>query len=141
MISINISELIWTVINFFLLMYLLNRFLFKPVISFMDERQAYIDVRHKEEEDAKAEIEANNTRIQEEKAKCREEAKQLLAQNAEEIETRSAEAMQEAKKQVAQYRKDAEAELSERERRTAQQLYEATPELAQVLTERLLSAE
>ncbi len=27
MISINISELIWTVINFFLLLFLLNRFL------------------------------------------------------------------------------------------------------------------
>ena len=107
MISINLSELIWTVINFFLLLYLLNRFLFKPVISFMNERQAYIDVRHKEEEDAKAAIEANNARIQEEKTKSREEAKQILAQSAEETEARKAEAMQEAKKDIAQYRKPA----------------------------------
>ena len=45
MISINISELIWTVINFFLLLFLLNRFLYKPVISFMEERQARIDAK------------------------------------------------------------------------------------------------
>ena len=43
MISINISELIWTVINFLLLVLLLNRFLYKPVISFMENRQARID--------------------------------------------------------------------------------------------------
>ena len=53
MISINISELIWTVINFFLLMFLLNRFLYKPVISFMEKRQARIDAGLQEEQDAK----------------------------------------------------------------------------------------
>ena len=47
MISINISELIWTVINFFLLLFLLNRFLYKPVISFMEQRQARIDATRK----------------------------------------------------------------------------------------------
>ena len=31
MLSINISELIWTIINFFLLFFLLKRFLFDPV--------------------------------------------------------------------------------------------------------------
>ena len=63
MISINISELIWTVINFFLLLFLLNRFLYKPVISFMEERQARIDAKLREEEEAKARIEENDARL------------------------------------------------------------------------------
>ena len=75
MISINISELIWTVINFFLLLFLLNRFLYKPVISFMEERQARIDAKLREEEEAKARIEENDARLLDEKAKSREEAK------------------------------------------------------------------
>ena len=66
MISINISELIWTVINFFLLLFLLNRFLYKPVISFMEQRQARIDAKLREEEEAKARIEENDARILEE---------------------------------------------------------------------------
>ena len=79
MISINISELIWTVINFFLLLFLLNRFLYKPVISFMEQRQARIDARLREEEEAKACIEENDARILEEKTRSREEAKKILA--------------------------------------------------------------
>ena len=141
MISINISELIWTVINFFLLLFLLNRFLYKPVISFMEQRQARIDAKLREEEEAKARIEENDARILEEKNRSREEAKKILAQNAEEIEKHNAEVLQEAKKASVQNRKDSEAALSQRQEKTAQQLHEAAPELAAMLAEKLLSEE
>ena len=141
MISINISELIWTVINFFLLLFLLNRFLFKPVTSFMENRQARIDAKLKEEQDAKAVIEENDERLLEEKARSREEAKKLLALNAEEIEKHNAEVLQEAKKASVQNRKDSEAALSQKQEKTAQQLHEAAPELAAMLAEKLLSEE
>ncbi len=141
MISINISELIWTVINFFLLLFLLNRFLYKPVISFMEQRQARIDAKLREEEEAKARIEENDARILEEKTRSREEAKKLLALNAEEIEKHNAEVLQEAKKASVQNRKDSEAALSQRQEKTAQQLHEAAPELAAMLAEKLLSEE
>ena len=141
MISINISELIWTVINFFLLLFLLNRFLYKPVISFMEQRQARIDAKLREEEEAKARIEENDARILDEKARSREEAKKLLALNAEEIEKHNAEVLQEAKKASVQNRKDSEAALFQRQEKTAQQLHEAAPELAAMLAEKLLSEE
>ena len=38
MLSINISELVLTILNFLLLWFLLNKFLFKPVIRFTEER-------------------------------------------------------------------------------------------------------
>ena len=141
MISINISELIWTVINFFLLLFLLNRFMFKPVTSFMENRQARIDAKLKEEQDAKAVIEENDERLLEEKARSREEAKTILAQNAEELEKRNAETMQEAKKASVQNRKTSEEALAEKQKRTAEQLRTETPELAALLAERLLSGE
>ena len=141
MISINISELIWTVINFFLLLFLLNRFLFKPVTSFMENRQARIDAKLKEEQDAKAVIEENDERLLEEKARSREEAKTILAQNAEELEKRNAETMQEAKKASVQNRRTSEEALAEKQKRTAEQLRTETPELAALLAERLLSGE
>ena len=141
MFSINISELIWTVINFILLFVLLNRFLYKPLITFMSDRQARIDAGLREEEDAKAAIEKNNERLQEEKDKSREEARQLLAQNAEEIEKHSAEMMQEAKKTSVQNRKEMEAALAEKQLQTGEQLRDAAPELASILTARLLDGE
>lgn len=39
MLSINFSELFWGIFNFFLLLFLLNRFLYKPLIKFMDDRK------------------------------------------------------------------------------------------------------
>ena len=41
--SINVSEVIWTIICFFALLFVLKKFLFDPLIKFMDQRQAGID--------------------------------------------------------------------------------------------------
>ncbi len=141
MISINLSELIWTVINFFLLLFLLNRFLFKPVTAFMANRQARIDAGLREEQAAKEDIEKNNERLQEEKAKSREEAKELLARNSEELEKHGAEALQEARLASVQNRKQLEEALADKQEKTGEQLREAAPELAAILTERLLGEE
>ena len=40
--SINISELIWTVICFFVLLVVLKKLLFDPLVSFMAARDARI---------------------------------------------------------------------------------------------------
>ena len=42
MLSINISELVLTIISFFLLLFLLNKFLYQPVLKFMKERKPFI---------------------------------------------------------------------------------------------------
>lgn len=60
MLSINFSELFWGIFNFFLLLFLLNRFLYKPLIKFMDDRKARIDAGLDEEKKALEEEQANN---------------------------------------------------------------------------------
>ena len=41
--QISVPEFILTIISFFLFMFLLNKILLKPVLSFMDARRARID--------------------------------------------------------------------------------------------------
>jgi F0F1-type ATP synthase membrane subunit b/b' len=41
--SIDISLLVWTIFNFFVLMLLLNHFLYKPLLNFMRERGQRIE--------------------------------------------------------------------------------------------------
>ncbi len=139
MISINISELIWTVINFFLLYFLLNRFLYRPLISFMEQRQAGIDAKVQEKLEAQERVRENDERLAEEKAKSRDEAKRILNQAESELEQRRSEALLKAQETSAQERKDAEAALEQRRQQTAEKLQGATPELAEVLTQRLLA--
>ena len=38
--SINVSEVIWTIVCFFALLFVLKKFLFDPLLRFMEQRQA-----------------------------------------------------------------------------------------------------
>ena len=136
-----VSEIIWTVINFFLLLFLLKRFLYNPIIRFTEERQARMDAKLLEEKDAKARVAENEERILNEKTKSREEARQLLAQSADALEKQHAQGMSEARAASSKRLKDGEAELAERRDKTAEKLREATPELAALLSKRLLNEE
>ena len=137
--QIFISELIWTVINFFLLLFLLKRFLFNPVIRFMDARNARIGAKISEERNAEEKYAENKERLQAEKAKSREEAKGILTKSGEEREQRRAAALAEARAASAQALKDGENALAQKREKTAENLQAATPELAKLLAERLLS--
>ena len=139
--QIFISELIWTVVNFFLLLFLLKRFLFTPVLRFMDARKARIDEKVEKERKAEAKFAENRERLQAEKAKSREEAKNILARSGEEREQRRAAAIAEARAASAQALKDGENALAQKREKTAETLKAATPELAQLLAEQLLSEE
>ena len=52
MLTINISELLLTILSFFVLMFLLNKLLFKPVVSFRAERQKHMEDCHEQERQA-----------------------------------------------------------------------------------------
>ena len=64
MLSINISELIWTIINFFLLYFLLKHFLYDPVVRFLDARQARVNEAQAKEDAARAEREESARQIE-----------------------------------------------------------------------------
>ena len=123
MLSINVSELIWTIVNFFLLYFLLKRFLYTPVVRFLDARQARLDEAEKKEAEARAAADEIDRQIEEQKALRREEAAEILA---------------EAKEAAARALEDANASLRAEQERERATLASDTPELAAMLAERLL---
>ena len=141
MISINVSDLIWTIINFLLLCILLNHFLYKPVLRFMDDRQARMDAKLAEKREAEALAAENEARLEAEKAKSRDEAKRILTQADAESGERHTALMLQARTDAAQEQKDAEAALEVRREKTAEKLSEAAPELAGLLAGHLLGEE
>ncbi|MBR0161630.1 MAG: ATP synthase F0 subunit B [Oscillospiraceae bacterium] len=138
MLSINPSELIWTVINFFLLYFLLKRFLFTPILRVMDERQAAMDEKHAAEQAALDRVRENDARLAEAKAETREEAKRILADADAEARRLRAESAAEDKAKAKQDLVDAEAALEDRKASSAAQLKAASPELAELLAGKLL---
>ena len=79
------------IVNFLILVFLLNRFLFRPILRVMNERQSEIARRYKEAD--------------EEKAAARHEAGQLREER-EQLEARRDEMMEEVHQEVEQRRKE-----------------------------------
>lgn len=141
MISINPWELFWTVINFFLLYFILKNLLYKPIIRFMDERQARIDAGFAAEKKAQEALTSSKAQLTDEKAKCAQDARERLerdkaayeakqAQLARAYHDKSTQKRQELKKTVAENVNEEQARFDENEQ-----------ELAELLITRLLCAD
>ncbi|MBQ9250030.1 MAG: F0F1 ATP synthase subunit B [Oscillospiraceae bacterium] len=141
MISINLSELIWTIINFFLLMFLLKRFLYTPILRFMAARQARVDAGLEAERSAQAQVQENDQRLADEKTASREEAKRILNTAGEAARQRREETLSQAREAAGKARQQAQAELTARCEDERDRLSQARPELAELLAERLLDDE
>ena len=138
MLSINVSELIWTIVNFFLLYFLLKRFLYTPVVRFLDARQARLDEALNQEAEARAAAEENEKEIEAQKALRREEAASILAEAQRADDERSRLALAEAKEEAARSLEDANAALLSEQERERASVGAETPELAAMLAEQLL---
>lgn len=141
MLSINISETIWTVINFFLLMFLLKRFLYTPIIRLLDERKARLDAGLEAERKAKETVEENRMRLDAETAETRKEADLLLSESRAADERRSAEMIAEAQKQAEAGLKAFQDGYEEKYEQELSAISSHRQELSSLLASRLLGQE
>ena len=104
MLSINISELVLTAISFFLLFFLLKRFLYTPLISFMDQRRARIEEGLDQEKQALAAVQANELLLEAKRKESMEQAKRIVDQALSADEQRREQLTEQALKDSAQAR-------------------------------------
>ena len=138
MLSINPSELIWTILGFFTLLFLLNRFLYKPLVRFMDERRARIDAGLNEEAAARSALEEDERGLEREREEgLRAGLEELKAKKSRE-EERSADELREAKLLAAETVVDMRAEAEALHAETLRELNRRRDELSEKLASRLL---
>lgn len=138
MLSINISELVLTIISFFLLLFLLNKFLYKPVLKFMQERQARVDAALEKQRAAEAEVAELQARIEGDKDARRDEAKAILAAQRETDGKAKDELTRALAGESADARRDARAQVEAEAKAAAAALAGEKTALAQALAERLI---
>ena len=141
MLSINFSELIWTIINFFLLYFLLKRFLYDPITRFMDARRERLDKALEQEREAQARVAENDEQIEQEKELRRAEAKKLISEAAEADKSRSAEAAKAERASDRAAMAETEERLAAESEREKAELDARTKELAAALAQQLLHGE
>lgn len=112
--DVNVVGLVFQVINFGLLLYLLNRFMFKPLLARMDERSAKIGRGLEDAEAAARDRELARAEREAALAEARKEAVDMLASaNKIATDTRNeilAAAREEADKVAARAREEINAE-------------------------------
>lgn len=139
--SINVSEVIWTIICFFALLFVLKKFLFDPLIRFMDERKARIESGLSQVREAKREQEERDAELQESWKERSDEAKQLMADGKAADEQARAAVLRKAQAEAAQAEDDARERVMQERTAAQNEVSEQMDELVTVLTQQLLQNE
>ena len=136
--SINISELIWTVICFFVLLVVLKKLLFDPLVSFMAARDARIQDGLSA---AQQQLDAAARDRSEAQRKQAAAADALLAEAKSAAERKRAQALQSAHQEAAQATRAMRARVRDEETATAAAVDAKLPELVTALTAGLLGSD
>lgn len=136
--SIDLSVFLWTIINFVVLMVLLNIFLFKPIHKILDERKERINSGLAAGEEARKAKIANDERLQAEVDANRANARKLLENAKNKAEAEKAAMLRNAQVEAAAIRKANIEKINEEEKLAVKQVDGQMHDLVSALTGALL---
>ncbi len=139
--EISIPTVIWTIINFFLLMFLLNKLLFKPVLKNMDERRKLVDDGLKIGHDAELKMAETTERLNSEITALHDEARVLIDESRSAAEKQKIDTIKNAREQAVDIRRDISTRISKEETEAQHTVEENMSEFVCKLANKLLLKE
>ena len=139
MLEFSLSQIIFTIVNFFVLVGLLVKFLYKPVLKMMDSRRDSINEALDAAEAARKEVASTEAHLRAEIAQARKESDTILADAKKRGEATREEIVAEAKKEAMAIAKAATEEIEAEKRRAIVELKGQIADMALLATEKLLA--
>ncbi|HEY7464190.1 MAG TPA: F0F1 ATP synthase subunit B [Candidatus Limnocylindria bacterium] len=139
--AVDVPKLAFQVLNFLLLLYLLNRFLFKPVLKLLDEREARIKKGLEDAEAAARDRELAKAEREAALDEARKEAQAMVARANKIAEDSRAEILAEAKDQAEKITARAREEITAEKDRAMAELRATVADLALDAAGRLVRSE
>lgn len=139
--GVDVPKLIFQVINFLLLLYLLNRFLFGSVIRMLDERKGRISKGLEDAEAAARDRELARAEREAALDGARKEAQAMIARATKIADDSKAEILAEAKAQAEKATSKARGEITAEKDRALAELRTRVAELALEAAGRLVKSE
>ena len=136
--SINVSEVIWTIVCFFALLFVLKKFLFDPLLRFMEQRQAAIDQGLERGRDAQRKKDENDAALREKWRERSVEAKQLLAEGKTADDRERAWVLESTQKETNKALQEANQRIEQERRQVCADAQEQLPQLVSILAQQLL---
>lgn len=135
----DIGLLIWTIISFLILVGLLKRFAWGPLLSAVEAREAAMREERERAERARREAEEIQRRLEERLAGAQAEAKEVLAQAGRDGEALRARLRQDAESESKAMLDRTRTQLEEDKRRLVAELRREVADLSVQAAERLMS--
>lgn len=139
--SINVSEVIWTIVCFFALLFVLKKFLFDPLIRFMEQRQAAIDQGLERGRDAQRKKDENDAALREKWKERSVEVKQLLAEGKTADDRERAWVLESTQKETNKALQETNQRIEQERRQVCADAQEQLPQLVSILAQQLLSGD
>ena len=126
----DVQELVglvpWTFVaqicNLFIQMYLIKRFLFKPVNEMLEKRRALADAQISEAEQAKEEADAIKKEYEQNMKEAKEKANEILTTAQKTAALQSEEMLKEATAQAAALKSKAESDIAQEKRKAVNEI-------------------
>ena len=103
-------------------MYLIKRFLFKPVNEMLEKRRALADAQIREAEQAKADADAIKTEYEQNMKEAKEKANEILTTAQKTAALQSEEMLKEAASQAAALKSKAESDIAQEKRKAVNEI-------------------
>ena len=136
--SINVSELMWTILCFFVLLFVLKKLLIDPLLYVMDARNANVAEGLEAGRQAQLAREENDEALQQAKKDAAQQANVLVQEAKSADEKARQAAVAEAKQSAAQSMKDTREQLHAEEQAVSAELEQELPALVETLAAALL---
>jgi len=136
-----VSEVIWTIVCFFALLFVLKKFLFDPLIRFMEQRQAAIDQGLERGRDAQRKKDENDAALREKWKERSVEVKQLLAEGKTADDRERAWVLESTQKETNKALQEANQRIEQERRQVCADAQEQLPQLVSILAQQLLSGD
>lgn len=135
----------WTLIaqicNLFIQLYLIKRFLFKPVREILEKRKAKADAEISDATKAKEEAEAMKAEYEQNMRDAREKANDILASAQKSATLRSEEILKEASEQAVAMKVKAEKDIEQEKRKAVNEIKDEIGTMAMEIAGKVIERE
>lgn len=138
LLDVNPGLIIWTVLTFLILLFILRRVAWKPILSALDKRekdiQDSLEKAEKAKEDAQKILDENQANL----AKAEEESKKIIEQSRSYAENLKEQLLKESKEQAKKIIEDAADEIDRRKESAFEELKDQVAKIAVTAAEKIM---
>ena len=145
----NVQELVglvpWTFIatlcNLFLQVYLIKRFLFKPINEILEKRRTLADTQIRDAQEAKAKADAIKEEYEQNMQEAKAKANEILAGAQRTAAIQSEEILKEASRQAAAMKSKAENDIAQEKRKAVNEIKDEIGSIAMEIAGKVIERE